>query len=152
MIRQITGFHQDDAGDWVAQLTCLHNQHVRHDPPFREREWVLSEGSRRERLGSPIDCPLCDRPELPNDLRLKRTAGPFDIGSLPEGLRREHRVADGTWGLLRILNGTVVFEMSTEPPISVTLRTGDSQPIPPGVDHVVRLDPEARIEVDFLAT
>lgn len=27
MISAIVGFHQDDEGEWVAELTCLHGQH-----------------------------------------------------------------------------------------------------------------------------
>lgn len=28
--RRIVGFHQDEGGDWVAELSCMHRQHVRH--------------------------------------------------------------------------------------------------------------------------
>ena len=150
MIRSIRGFHEDEVGDWVAELSCLHNQHVRHDPPFQDREWVLSPEGRTGRMGSAIECPLCDRAELPGGLAMTRVAGPFDADTLPKGLQRDHRVADGKWGLLRVLLGTVRFEMATEPAISVRLAAGDSQPIPPGVDHAVHLDSGARIEIDFL--
>ena len=47
MIRTIDGFHLDDAGDWVAELSCLHGQHVRHRPPFRDRAWVETEDGAR---------------------------------------------------------------------------------------------------------
>ena len=60
----------------MAELSCLHNQHVRHHPPFQERAWVLSEPGRSARAGTSIECPLCDRLELPADLELVRTAGP----------------------------------------------------------------------------
>lgn len=40
MLRNITGFHQDEAGDWVAELNCHHGQHVRNKPPFFNRPWV----------------------------------------------------------------------------------------------------------------
>ena len=83
MIRTIDGFHQDDEGDWVAELSCLHDQHVRHAPPFHERAWVTSPAGRAERVGAPIECPLCDRLELPADLEVARTAGPFDSETLP---------------------------------------------------------------------
>ena len=53
MRRTIEGFHQDDAGDWVAELSCLHGQHVRHQPPFQDRAWVLTPEGRTERVGSP---------------------------------------------------------------------------------------------------
>jgi tellurite resistance-related uncharacterized protein len=146
--RVIDGFHQDDAGDWVAELSCLHNQHVRHRPPFHERPWVESEPGRRDHLGTPIDCPLCDRAELPAGLVLARTAGPFDETTLPAGLRRDHHVAERTWGLLRVVSGSARFVMATEPPIARDLTAGESQPIPPGVAHSVAMT-RGELAVDF---
>jgi Protein of unknown function (DUF3565) len=58
--RAIVAFDQDEVGDWVAHLECGHRQHVRHRPPWQERAWVLSAEGREERVGSPLDCPLCD--------------------------------------------------------------------------------------------
>ena len=57
--RLIVGFHQDQEGDWVAELECGHNQHVRHDPPWQERAWVLSSEGRGSRLGTRLICRLC---------------------------------------------------------------------------------------------
>jgi tellurite methyltransferase len=64
--RAIDGFHQDEEGDWVAELSCGHGQHVRHRPPFWDREWVTTVQGRAERIGTELDCPLCDRLELPD--------------------------------------------------------------------------------------
>lgn len=150
MQRSIDGFHQDEVGDWVAELSCLHNQHVRHQPPFRNRPWVLTEQGRAARVGTSLDCPLCDRAELPDGLERSRTAGPFDDGSLPEGLRRDHRLADRTWGVLRVLDGTVRFTMATAPPLDRTLRTGDEQTIPPNVAHALHVEGPVNLQVDFL--
>jgi len=63
VIRTIEGFFQDEVGDWVAELSCRHRQHVRHAPPFRARPWVLTEEGRAEHVGTGLDCPLCDRGE-----------------------------------------------------------------------------------------
>jgi hypothetical protein len=63
--RTIVGFHQDPAGDWVAELSCRHNQHMRHNPPFQFRPWVLIDESRAARLGTDIGCLPCARAELP---------------------------------------------------------------------------------------
>ncbi len=60
MHRRITGFHQDDEGHWVAELECGHRQHVRHDPPWQLREWVMREVSRQQRVGTSLDCRLCE--------------------------------------------------------------------------------------------
>ena len=58
--RLIVGFHQDPEGDWVAELECGHNHHVRHDPPWQERAWVLSHEGRAGRLGTRLTCRLCE--------------------------------------------------------------------------------------------
>jgi tellurite methyltransferase len=150
VLRTIDGFHRDDAGDWVAELSCLHGQHVRHQPPFRERPWVLTEPGRAAHLGTALDCPLCDRAELPADLELARTAGPFDEATLPAGLRRDHRVGDRTWGVLRVLAGSVELAIDTDPPLHRRVDAGEEQPIPPGVVHRLRLAGPARLAVDFL--
>jgi hypothetical protein len=66
VIRTIVGFHADEVGDWVAELSCGHAQHVRHRPPFWPRVWVTTPEGRAEHLGSTLDCPLCDRGEPPD--------------------------------------------------------------------------------------
>ena len=58
-----------------------------------------------------IERPLCDRAELPGELEVTRTAGPFHQDTIPDGLCRDHVVAEGR------------------------LVAGDHQPIPPGVAH-----------------
>ena len=60
MKQGIVGFHQDDQGDWVAELHCGHGQHVRHQPPLTSRPWVLSEEGRRSQLGNTLNCKKCD--------------------------------------------------------------------------------------------
>lgn len=57
--RRIVGFHPDEEGQWVADLECGHTQHVRHDPPWQVRPWVLTPESRAERLGSTLECIKC---------------------------------------------------------------------------------------------
>jgi tellurite resistance-related uncharacterized protein len=150
-MRHIIGFHPDDDGDWVAELDCLHSQHVRHRPPFQERPWVLTESGRADRVGSEIDCPLCDRADPPEGLVVVRSAGTFDETTLPAGLSRAHQVPAGTWGLLRVLDGSVDFVMETSPHLERRLDTGDAQPIPPEVRHRLRLRGPVRLRIDFLA-
>jgi ribosomal protein S18 acetylase RimI-like enzyme len=65
--RRIVGFHQDDRSDWVAELECGHNQHVRHDPPWIERAWVTTPESRAAAIGRRLRCVKCERGE-PKDL------------------------------------------------------------------------------------
>ncbi|WP_198673599.1 DUF3565 domain-containing protein [Algibacillus agarilyticus] len=59
----IIGFHQDEIEDWVAELACGHNQHVRHQPPFINREWVITPAGRKSKLGLKLNCKKCERVE-----------------------------------------------------------------------------------------
>lgn len=149
MIRRIDGFRQDEEGEWVAELSCLHNQHLRHRPPFQEREWVTTAEGRAARIGAPLECPLCDRAELPDGLAHARTAGPWDDKTVPAAVQRDHRVAEKTWGVLRVLEGAVHFTMATDPPVQRVLRAGDEQPIPPGVAHSAQPEDSVRMALDF---
>src|SRR5688572_2539849 len=101
----MVAFTQDDEGHWVAHLDCLHRQHVRHDPPMRFADWVLDDEQRNARLGGLLDCPLCDRAELPPDLDSLRLTDSWTKASMPRALRRDHRVATGTLGILRVEEG-----------------------------------------------
>jgi uncharacterized protein DUF3565 len=58
-MQAIVGFHQDERGDWVAELACGHERHVRHDPPFQVRPWVVDPEGRRKRIGTLLECGLC---------------------------------------------------------------------------------------------
>jgi hypothetical protein len=60
MLRAVIGFEQDDERHWVAKLECGHGVHVRHDPPWMVRAWVVTEVGRRERIGSLMECKKCE--------------------------------------------------------------------------------------------
>lgn len=83
----IIGFHQDEFGDWVADLACGHAQHVRHQPPWQERPWVITAAGRSSHLGQTLWCKKCDDSEedssaskkaADNDNLLQSTASFFD--------------------------------------------------------------------------
>jgi hypothetical protein len=59
--RAIVGFHTDEEGHWVAELACGHGQHVRHQPPWQVRPWVLTPEGRARFIGVELECPACDR-------------------------------------------------------------------------------------------
>lgn len=148
MIRAIVGFHTDDAGEWVAELSCHHGQHVRHQPPFQERPWVLEAAGRAGHIGSPIECTLCDRAVLPGGLSILGRAGPWDHDSIPAGLLRSHRTAEGRWGRLRVHDGAVDFQFEPDGPRQ-HLVAGCAQVIPPGAPHrVVPVGP-VRLDLEF---
>ena len=64
MDRRILSFRQDDEGEWIAELECGHTQHVRHDPPWQDRPWVIDQAQREARVGSLLACGRCARDTL----------------------------------------------------------------------------------------
>jgi len=150
VLRRIVGFVTDEQGEWEARLDCHHRQHVRHRPPFRPKAWVLVDVERDRRIGTTLDCPLCDRCELPDDLELLRTTPTWDETSMPAALRRNHRVASATWGLLRVEAGSLRFVASTDPVTDIEVHRGGTQPIPPDIEHHIEAVGPVRFAVDFL--
>jgi tellurite methyltransferase len=61
VLRAIVGFLRDEKGEWIAELECGHRRHVRHRPPFELRPWVADAESRQRRIGTPLECGLCEQ-------------------------------------------------------------------------------------------
>jgi hypothetical protein len=66
--KPITGYHLEHEGHWIAQLSCGHNQHVRHDPPMVKRDWVRSRHGRESMIGFYLHCLKCVE-RTPADVR-----------------------------------------------------------------------------------
>ncbi|MCZ4321293.1 DUF3565 domain-containing protein [Pseudomonas anguilliseptica] len=56
---RVLDFRQDEHGHWVAVLSCGHTQHLRHQPPWQNRAWVLDAQQRQAHLGEPFLCGWC---------------------------------------------------------------------------------------------
>ncbi|HUZ09000.1 MAG TPA: DUF3565 domain-containing protein [Acidimicrobiales bacterium] len=149
MERGIIAYHRDEDGDWVAELACGHDQHVRHRPPFQLRDWILTSEGRESRLRTTLDCPLCDRAELPGTARWVRTTAVWDERTVPAALRRTHRLAEGNWGRIVVHDGRLRFVAVTVPAIDVGLEAGSTQAIPPEIDHRVEPIGAVRVSIDF---
>src|SRR5947209_3101611 len=59
--RTILSFEQDSDGVWIATLACGHTQHVRHEPPWQNREWVTTETGRAAMIGRTLHCGWCEQ-------------------------------------------------------------------------------------------
>ena len=86
MERAIQGFRRDEQGLWVAELGCGHTQHVRHQPPWQERPWVLTEAGRAAMIGTRLDCTYCEMAALPAGLTTYKRTSSFSDSSVPEAL------------------------------------------------------------------
>lgn len=86
---------------------------------------------------------------LPDGLVHVRTTDVFDNDTVPAGLLRAHRVADGVWGRLVVHTGRLrfVFEDASDAPIEVA--AGGSVVIPPARPHHLELDGPSTFAVEF---
>jgi len=151
MDRAITGFFQDEAGDWVARLSCGHRQHVRHQPPFVERPWTETAEGRNAFLGETLVCAACDRLELPEDAARHKSTPLFTERTIPKALRREHKTKAGVWGRIVILEGSLLYDLLDPGPRTVVLDPGTPGIIPPEAPHRVEKQGRVIFRVDFLS-
>lgn len=145
MERVISGFHQDEEGHWVAELSCGHTQHVRHQPPFTLRPWVTTAEGRAGKLGARLDCPGCDRRELPKGFAPYQRTRSFDERSVPKALLAQHDTKAGVWGLIHVTRGALDL---VEPEGSGERRERIT-PAAPGVvrpEVVHRVEPQGEVE------
>ena len=149
MQRPIEGFHQDDVGDWVADLSCGHGQHVRHKPPFWTREWTQTPEGRASRIGAELDCVRCDHFELPESFAPYKRTADFDEHSVPAGLLADHSTKRGVWARIHVLGGALTYIV--EPPLAreQLVAAGESAIVVPEVVHRVRPEGPVRFFVEF---
>lgn len=91
---------------------------------------------------------MSDR-SLPPGLRYVRTTPTFTRTTVPAGLLRSHRVADGTWARLVVASGELEFAFEDGDEPGHRLGAGDEQVIPPGRLHHLRIEAEVSFAIDF---
>jgi len=72
----------------------------------------------------------------------------FDETTLPAALRREHRTKAGVWGVIRVLEGRVRFEV-LDPPSQMILDPENPGLVRPDQPHLVEPLGPVRMRVDF---
>jgi tellurite resistance-related uncharacterized protein len=82
---------------------------------------------------------LAPRGRLPAGSEAYRTIGPFDANTLPAGLRAEHRLKEGTWGLLTLSEGSLRFVWDDEQGGADDLSAPTILVVPPQVLHHVEV-------------
>lgn len=150
MQRAMQGFHQDAEHHWVATLSCGHTQHVRHQPPFTLRPWVLTAEGRAGRIGQHLACPACDRREMPAGHVAYRRTPAFNRETVPKALLGRHDTKAGVWGLLYVTSGALEFlEGDGESATQLVISAGQHAIIRPEVEHHVGLLDDVEFYVEF---
>jgi tellurite methyltransferase len=149
VLREISGYRLDEARDWIAELSCGHAQHVRHKPPFTLRPWTTTAEGRESMLGSKLECPACDRLEIPSGFSPYKRTPEFDEHSLPAGLRARHRTKRGVWAVIHVLWGRLQYVVDVPGGPTFELEAGDRGFVAPEVEHHVTLIGPVRLFVEF---
>lgn len=149
MQRKIIGYHLDEENDWVAELDCYHGQHVRHKPPFINRPWVLTEAGRNSKLGEVLHCVRCDQLELPDNLNAYKKTPEFTEASIPKGFERNHSTKNGTWGVINVLEGTLIYKITDSIQMEMEIQQNEQGIIPPCMLHNVTPNGKVKFYVEF---
>jgi tellurite resistance-related uncharacterized protein len=86
--------------------------------------------------------------QLPPGLELVRTTTRFDEHSVPPGLLRAHRIAEGMWGRIVVHTGALGFTFE-DADRAVTVPAGGSLVIPPDRPHHVEVTGPVSFDVEF---
>lgn len=148
MQRPITGFGTDELNDPVAYLSCGHRQHVRHQPPFINRPWVMSEEGRRSMLGTTLNCVRCDQMEWPEHFVAYKQTPEFTQETLPDGLKKDHNSKAGVWAKIHVLEGVLHYTIESLG-IEMDLLPGLPGIVLPEVLHHVAAKGPVRFYVEF---
>ena len=109
MNRRIVAFHEDPESQWIAELSCGHRRHTRHNPPLSDRPWVLTPEGREARIGLDLDCMACDRREIPGGYEPYRRTPVFDQRTVPKALLEQHTTKPGIWARIHVTHGSLDY-------------------------------------------
>ena len=85
---------------------------------------------------------------IPANLVPSGSTPAFDQKTAPNALQEEHKLAEGTWGLLRVLQGQLIF-VDLESLEETTIVADGQITIRPGAPHRVALDGPVQFRIDF---
>ncbi|KIH85195.1 hypothetical protein UCMB321_0983 [Pseudomonas batumici] len=52
----------------MVELSCGHTQHLRHQPPWQSRAWVLDPSLRAEKIAQRFECGWCAQGSVNDNL------------------------------------------------------------------------------------
>jgi cupin 2 domain-containing protein len=93
--------------------------------------------------------PVVPRGALPPGSAPYRTIGPFDAQSLPQGLRKQHQLKDGAWGLLTLSAGSLRFVWDDAAGGTDALAAPASVVVPPQILHHVEGEGPFELTITF---
>lgn len=93
---------------------------------------------------------------IPSHWKIKRSTHFFTKDNIPKALLTHHNTAEGVYGQICVMQGTVTFygfanEEATEPEQTVVIEAGQFANSPPQYWHRVELSDDAQFNINFWA-
>lgn len=93
---------------------------------------------------------------IPSHWKIKRSTHFFTKDNIPKALLTHHNTAEGVFGQICVMQGTVTFygfanEAATEPEQTVVIEAGQFATSPPQYWHRVELSDDAQFNINFWA-
>lgn len=86
---------------------------------------------------------------LPSGLECYSQSPVFTPATLPEKLKAAHSIKAGTYGLLRVINGSLRFILEKQPFTETILTAGQQMVIQPDILHHVEFEQAGSFQIDF---
>ena len=106
----------------------------------------MTEEGRGQKLGSAIDCPLCDQLAMPPGAREYKRTATFSEQTLPAALQADHRTKAGTWARIVVEAGALEYHVRGRVHL---LETGQAGLVEPEQTHHVVPRGAVRVHVEF---
>ena len=92
--------------------------------------------------------------QIPQDWKIQRSTPFFTRANVPEALLNHHNTAEGVFGQLCVMAGTVTYygfadKHTTEAEMTIVIKAGGFTTIPPQYWHRVELSEDAQFNVNF---
>ncbi|ART79415.1 DUF1971 domain-containing protein [Oceanisphaera avium] len=93
---------------------------------------------------------------IPSHWKIKRSTHFFTKNNIPKALLTHHNTAEGVYGQICVMQGSVIFygfanEAATEPEKTITIKAGEFAVSPPQYWHRVELSDDAQFNINFWA-
>jgi len=109
----------------------------------------MTPTGRASRLGTPLNCVLCDRKTIPGGYTAYRQTPVFNSTTVPTGLRHQHATKTGIWGIIHVVSGTLIYRIYHPFDSEETLDSKTQGIVLPEVEHDVQPTENAEFYVEF---
>ncbi len=108
-----------------------------------------SELGRHSQIGAILNCVRCDRLELPDNVVAYKKTPEFDENSIPKGFKKDHSTKVGTWRIIHVLKGTLIYTVNYPDKKQTEITQGEIGIISPCLLHSVEAKGSVNFYVEF---